>query len=270
MQMWNDAMRRVICLLALLLAPTVARAQATVSLLPGWDEPGVGRIAGLAIRLEPGWKTYWRSPGEGGLAPVFDWSGSRNLADVTVEWPAPRAVETYGMLSVVYDEDVVLPLRVVAVDADRPVLLALSLAFGVCADICIPAQAEVTLEISPRAEAYGAAEIRAHRARVPLDAVAGGVIEAACGVRGAGIDRVFEARLLLDAPTRRAPTLIVEGPEAAWFAPVSVHREGAALVGSGEVQVYGDGVWIGRDSLRLTLLWPDRAIDITGCTPLPR
>ena len=45
---------------------------------------------GLDIRLKPGWKTYWRSPGDAGLAPQLDWSGSTNLAETTIAWPAPR------------------------------------------------------------------------------------------------------------------------------------------------------------------------------------
>src|SRR5690606_3324502 len=42
---------------------------------------------GLHVALAPGWKTYWRSPGEAGIPPSFDWSGSRNLAAATVLWP---------------------------------------------------------------------------------------------------------------------------------------------------------------------------------------
>jgi DsbC/DsbD-like thiol-disulfide interchange protein len=263
-------MRPLICLIFMLLAAGGAQAQATVALLPGWAEPGGGRVAGLAIRLAPGWKTYWRSPGEGGLPPVFDWSSSRNLRSVAVEWPAPTVDETYGMISLVYAADVVLPLVVVAEDPALPVSLVLSLSFGVCADICVPAQADVSLDLPPGAPPRGEQEIRTHRARVPLTAAEGGVVEAACGVSGAGVERRFETRVLLDRPARRDPTVVVEGPAEAWFEPVAVRREGAAIVGSGAVQVYGEGVWIGRDALRLTLLWQDRAIDISECQPMPR
>src|ERR1700675_1991382 len=45
--------------------------------------------AGVEIRLDAGWKTYWREPGDSGVPPTFDFSGSENVKSVTVEWPAP-------------------------------------------------------------------------------------------------------------------------------------------------------------------------------------
>lgn len=263
-------MSRIISAVLLCAAPLPALSQASVALLPGWAEADGSRVAGLSIALEPGWKTYWRSPGEGGLPPVFDWSGSSNLSSVTIEWPAPTVMETYGMTSLVYDKAVVLPLRVKAQDPSRPVRVDLDLSFGVCADICVPAHAAVAIEIAPDAPPSDVAAIRAHLARVPMPADAAGVEAAACGVRGAGIERVFEAHVTLAAPATASPAMLVEGPETAWFGPVTVARAGSTIKGTGAVQVYGDGVWIGRDALRLTLLWPDRAIDVQGCAPLPR
>ncbi len=61
----------------------------SVDLLAGWREPDGSRIAAIAIDLAPGWYTYWRIPGEAGIAPRFDWSRSRNLASVAAEWPRP-------------------------------------------------------------------------------------------------------------------------------------------------------------------------------------
>lgn len=259
-------MARLLMMLVAAAMPAAAWAQATVALLPGWAEAPGERVAGLSIALSPGWKTYWRSPGEGGLAPAFDWSGSTNLASVTVEWPAPTVIETYGMQSVVYDADVVLPLRLVAADPAQPVSVALSLSFGVCADICVPAQADVAMVLDPGADAGDAALIRAHRARVPVAHEAAGLGAVACSVRGAGPDRVFEARLGGQGLPRGTPTMLVEGPPTAWFGPVDVRRDGAALLASGPVQVWGESTWIGRDALRLTLLWPDRAFDVQGCS----
>src|SRR5271163_1985315 len=46
--------------------------------------------AGVEIRLDPGWKTYWRDPGDSGVPPKLDFSGSDNVKSVTVLWPAPE------------------------------------------------------------------------------------------------------------------------------------------------------------------------------------
>ena len=45
---------------------------------------------GIEISLEPGWYTYWRTPGDAGVPPVFDFGGSRNVASVEVLYPAPE------------------------------------------------------------------------------------------------------------------------------------------------------------------------------------
>src|ERR1051325_831663 len=46
--------------------------------------------AGVEIHLAAGWKTYWRYPGDAGVPPRFDFSGSRNVKSVAVRWPAPQ------------------------------------------------------------------------------------------------------------------------------------------------------------------------------------
>ena len=69
--------------------------------------------AGVQIDLAEGWKTYWRMPGEAGIAPEFDWSGSRNVADVEVRWPAPRRYHDASGETVGYARRVVFTLAVV-------------------------------------------------------------------------------------------------------------------------------------------------------------
>ena len=71
-------------------SPWSATHGAAIRLLPGAQGEGGAWRAGIEIRLDPGWKTYWRTPGDSGLPPVFDWSRSANVADVVVLWPAPE------------------------------------------------------------------------------------------------------------------------------------------------------------------------------------
>ena len=137
-----------------------------VRLIAGDVEPSE-RWAGLEITLDPGFKTYWRSPGESGLPPAFDWSSSVNVAAVEPLWPAPARFEDGGGVSYGYAGGVILPLRVIPRDRDKPVRLALTLEYGVCKNLCIPAQADLGLDLPGQTDASLSNLIRQARARVP-------------------------------------------------------------------------------------------------------
>ena len=125
--------------------------------------------AGIEIALDPGYKTYWRMPGDAGVPPVFDWSGSQNLAALAPAWPAPRRLEEAGVSVIGYDgEGVVLPLRIAAADARAPVELKLSLAYAACKAICVPEKGEAALSLPQGArEGLYAALIDAAAREVP-------------------------------------------------------------------------------------------------------
>src|SRR5258708_4657987 len=84
-------------------------AQMRLLLTPG----NGGRIVGgVELVLDPGWYTYWRTPGEAGVPPLFDFSGSENVANVEVLYPAPMRKDADGTVSLIYQDEVVLPLTV--------------------------------------------------------------------------------------------------------------------------------------------------------------
>ncbi len=103
---------------------------------------GTGDLAtlplGLQLRLEPGWKTYWRSPGDAGFAPRLDWAGSVNLKDAVLAYPAPHRFSVLGFETAGYDGEVLFPIRATPAEPGRPVALALSAELLVCSDICVP------------------------------------------------------------------------------------------------------------------------------------
>lgn len=166
-----------------------AKAQgerSSIALLSAGRMPDGAWRAGLSIALEPGFKTYWRDPGDSGVPPVFDWSGSRNVARVEVEWPAPRRFFDGVGWSIGYKEDVVLPLRVVAQDAGAPVVLDLKLDYAICEKLCIPTGGHVARELTESAE--DAAALAPFVARVPRE-VALGEEAAGLAVETAAIER---------------------------------------------------------------------------------
>ena len=125
-----------------------------------------GPVAGIEIVLEPGWKTYWRSPGEG-IPPSFSWDESANLKSAEVLWPAPvRFAEAEGT-SIGYKERVVLPILITPEDPAKPVSLNLAIAYGVCKDICMPVEAELSLDMDAPIRKGDREDLAAALARVP-------------------------------------------------------------------------------------------------------
>ena len=57
---------------------------------PGDGPSGEELRLGLQFELEPGWKIYWRTPGQAGITPELDWYGSDNLAAAEIRWSVPH------------------------------------------------------------------------------------------------------------------------------------------------------------------------------------
>jgi DsbC/DsbD-like thiol-disulfide interchange protein len=105
-------------------------------------------LAGFEVAMAPGWKTYWRNPGDaGGVPPHIDWAASTNVAAVKVLFPAPTRLKDASGDSIGYKSNVVFPLEVTPKDATKPVDLKLAIEFGVCREICVPAEAKIDYSI---------------------------------------------------------------------------------------------------------------------------
>src|SRR6201992_3436470 len=97
-------------------SPWLRDSHSAVRLLAG-SRSGSVLLGGIAFQLQPGWKTYWRTPGDSGVPPRFDFSKSENVEAVTVLWPAPKQFDDgAGGTSLGYHDQIVLPLRLVARD----------------------------------------------------------------------------------------------------------------------------------------------------------
>ncbi|WP_168201804.1 protein-disulfide reductase DsbD domain-containing protein [Phreatobacter aquaticus] len=221
--------------------------------------------AGLEITLEPGTKTYWRTPGDSGVPPHFDWSGSTNLAEVTVRWPAPMRFPDGNGFSIGYKHAVILPLDIVARDPAAPVVLALKLDYAVCEQVCIPAKAEASLRLGAGPAADPALGERIERSRdlVPTREAQG------LGLKVTGIDRSGPrpvALLTAIVSTNDGTVdLFAEGPDSRWALPLP-----DALDDDGPVRRFRldlDGVPRGADPLTqpltFTLVAGARAIETT-------
>ncbi|MBM3492560.1 MAG: hypothetical protein FJX68_19385 [Alphaproteobacteria bacterium] len=167
---------------------------------------------GVHIQLAPGWKTYWRDPGEAGVPPAFDWAGSRNVAGAEVAYPAPRRFESYGSESFGYAGEVVLPVRLTLAQPGQAAEVRLALDYAVCKEVCLPARAELALALPAGAAAPGpeAGLVERFRRLVPRPEGGAFVIETVQLAGAPGAERLRVAVRALDGGFR-APDLIAEG-----------------------------------------------------------
>ena len=109
---------------------------------------------GLEYKLEPGWKTYWKSPGGGGFPQKIIWQKSENISQLELDWPIPTQFEILGLTSIGYEEKVIFPLKIKLIDKNIITKVNLNINYLVCKNICIPGNANLYLEIFPGKAQY--------------------------------------------------------------------------------------------------------------------
>ncbi len=131
----------------------VKDAHSSLRLLAG-SRTGSVLVGGIEIQLQPGWKTYWRAPGDSGVPPRFDFSKSTNVESVTPLYPAPKKFDDgAGGVSYGYHKHVIFPLRIVPKNPNEPVQLRAAISYAVCEKLCLPVEAEAELAFTSAASA---------------------------------------------------------------------------------------------------------------------
>jgi DsbC/DsbD-like thiol-disulfide interchange protein len=180
--------------------------------------------AGVEIKLAPGWKTYWRYPGDSGIPPRFDFSNSTNVKSVTVRYPAPHRFVDGGGTSIGYKQAVVFPVNVVPADPAKPVMLSLKLEYAVCENLCVPAEGSAQLDISGKPGGIDAI-LADGETQVPKASTVG-----ASGKLAIRAVKRDGKKVLVDVavPEGETAELFAEGPSAEWALPVPAPVAGAA------------------------------------------
>lgn len=198
-------------------SPWQKDGHSAVRLLAG-SRSGAVLLGGIAFQLQPGWKTYWRTPGDSGVPPRFDFSKSDNVEAVTILWPPPKKFDDgAGGISLGYHDQVVLPLRIVAKNVDKPVTLRAAINYAVCDKLCIPVEANAELAFSSVASTEDSA-LFAALDTVPKPANVGDPNPLT--IRD--VKREGKSEVLVDVvtPDDRPLNLFVEGPTPDWGLPV--------------------------------------------------
>lgn len=259
----------------LALVGLVSGPQGAVAAAGGWAEEEQARLRlvsaqqsvadthldlGFEFDLAPGWKIYWRSPGDAGLPPRVDWSGSENLKQAEILWPVPHRFSLFGLETFGYGGQVVLPLAVEVERPGEPLNLRALVDYLLCEEICIPYTAQLALDLPPGdgARAPQAFLIESFRNQVPGHGAERGLGIAGVTLAGSRGQAVLQVTARSDRAFR-APDLLVEGPPGFQFgvpevtleeggrlallrAAVSPNRPGGSLEGMPVTVTVTDGV----------------------------
>jgi DsbC/DsbD-like thiol-disulfide interchange protein len=242
-------------------SPWQKDGHSAVRLLAG-SRSGAVLLGGIGFQLQPGWKTYWRTPGDSGVPPRFDFSRSENIEAVTVLWPAPAKFDDgAGGHSMGYHNQIVLPLRIVARNADKPVTLRADINYAVCEKLCIPVESNAELAFTSVASTEDSA-LFAALDTVPKPANVGDPNPLT--IRD--VKREGKSTVLVDVvtPDAREVNLFVEGPTPDWALPVPTPVEHSPQ-GVKRFSFELDGLPPGANpegaALKLTLVGGDRSYE---------
>jgi len=248
------------------LADSHAEPHAAVELLQGWRMADGTHMTALRVSLDDGWKTYWRAPGEAGIPPQMDWAGSENLAGVEIHWPAPEVFVSNGMTTLGFHHELILPLSVRPGDPQGDVAMSGTLAFGICQDICMPMQAEVSAVLPAAAQAEDRRIARALQRR-PDTADEAGVVSATCEVAPIADGMRVTADLTLPAVGPGELVVMESADPSVWVSEAMAARQGDVLSAEADfVPATAQPFELDPSTLRFTVIARGRAVDIRGCT----
>ncbi|SCZ49887.1 Thiol-disulfide interchange protein, contains DsbC and DsbD domains [Epibacterium ulvae] len=251
--------------------PTTGQAQAVpddlvqLDILDGGTTKRGTVLGALRVTLAPGWKTYWRIPGEAGIPPSFTWKGSKNVGNVAITWPTPEVFETSGMQTIGYHDQMILPVEITPQNSSKPVKLKGRMGLGVCKDVCVPAELSFSHELNDAAERNPA--IVAAVASRPYSASEAGVKKVTCSMAPSTYGMKITARIAMPSAGGTEVAIIEPGTNAYVAGEAKSQREGNTLLTTAEFYpIETTGAAIDRSAVRITVLGEKHAVDIKGCS----
>jgi DsbC/DsbD-like thiol-disulfide interchange protein len=235
-----------------------------VTFLPGWRMPDGNHMAAVRIALAPGWKTYWRAPGEGGVPTVINLTEAEGVSGMAIHWPRPEVFFANGIRSIGYSEDVILPVEF-ALTGGGDVAIAGQIELGVCLDVCMPVTLDLEGLLPPVTDRVR--EIGLALSDRPLTAGEAGAGRATCAVEP--ISDGLRVTVSVDIPaTGNDETIVLEHrhPDI-WVSESVTRRDGGTLRATADVVPPDHGPFaLNRSDLRITVIGSRMAVELDGCT----
>ena len=237
----------------------------SVDIIRGWRQSDDIHIAAINIKLEDGWKTYWRVPGIGGIAPILNWEKSKNIKNISQIWPTPNIYNEYGLQTIGYKDELLLPLQIQPIDKKQPIHLSVTIDFGICSDVCVPIQTTVE-ERLPERTSIGKKNILDTLEKAILSGNKSPFKIVKCNIvpikDGFEVNAFFEGLTSFDKDTLG----VVEYPvkQNGWI------NQKASLISSNQLSVhatvYNKSIhFIDRSDLTLTIFTKNKAFEFDGC-----
>ena len=237
----------------------------SVDIIRGWRQSDDIHIAAINIKLEDGWKTYWRVPGIGGIAPILNWEKSKNIKNISQIWPTPNIYNEYGLQTIGYKNELLLPLQIQPIDKKQPIHLSITIDFGICSDVCVPIQTSVE-ERLPERTSIGKKNILDTLEKAILSGNKSPFKIVKCNIvpikDGFEVNAFFEGLASFDKDTLG----VVEYPvkQNGWI------NQKASLISSNQLSVhaivYNKSIhFIDRSDLTLTIFTKNKAFEFNGC-----
>ena len=237
----------------------------SVDIIRGWRQSDDIHIAAINIKLEDGWKTYWRVPGIGGIAPILNWEKSKNIKNISQIWPTPNIYNEYGLQTIGYKDELLLPLQIQPIDKKQPIHLSITIDFGICSDVCVPIQTAVE-ERLPERTSIGKKKILDTLEKAILSGKKSPFKIVKCNIipikDGFEVNAFFEGLTSFDKDTLG----VVEYPvkQNGWI------NQKASLVSGNQLNVhatvYNKSIhFIDRSDLTLTIFTKNKAFEFNGC-----
>ena len=237
---------------------------AQVEVLQGWRTKSGAHMSALRITLAPGWKTYWRAPGDAGIPPQFSWTGSDNLRAVQFHWPTPDVFYQNGVRSIGYKSRVVIPMEMTPVTIGGDIKVRGEIQFGVCEDICLPMTVDLTADLG--VNGHHDPVIAASLKDQPINAKTAGVRNVACEIEPIADGLRVTATIGLPKRGSKDFAIMEFADQTVWVSEATAKRSGGTLtVTSDFVPPNAAPFIMNRSDIRITILGDNRAIDVQGC-----
>ncbi|MBS1902777.1 MAG: hypothetical protein JSS75_03650 [Bacteroidetes bacterium] len=118
-----------------------------LSLVSGAVTPGKPFTLGIRLQLEPGWHTYWSTPGDAGTAMIVSLVNTPEYSIGPLQFPTPHKMVSEDLITYGYEDDVVFLVRVKPTSPAASHRLTFKINWLACLSVCLPAEATITFDL---------------------------------------------------------------------------------------------------------------------------